>query len=153
MDPLSAEVFIDAPRERVFDYLCDLANHPSFIDHFVSQHRLATLDSAGAGATARFKIDAPLDVLSLWVEMTIAEADRPYRLRARGATGRLGRVPVHALYELTGEAGGLTRTSLTVWTEAAHAADRLRERLGRSWARRRIGRALGRLRGILEAGG
>ena len=35
MGPISVKTPIDAPRERVYEFLCDLANRPSFTDHFV----------------------------------------------------------------------------------------------------------------------
>ena len=33
MDPVTAHVVIDRPREEVFEYLADIANHPEFTDH------------------------------------------------------------------------------------------------------------------------
>lgn len=152
MDPLTSEVVIDAPRERVFDFVADLANHPAFLDHFISEFRLARLDSSGPGASARFRIDAPVSVLAIWGEVVIEEVERPHRIRARGAMGRLGRIPCQWLYEFVETDGGLTRASLTTCAEPGHPLDRLRERLGaRGWLRRRQGRALHRLRDLLES--
>ena len=50
MGPISVKTLIDAPRERVYEFLCDLANRPSFTDHFVSEFRLERLESSPAGS-------------------------------------------------------------------------------------------------------
>ena len=41
------------PREEVFAYLADVANHPEFTDHFLKDWRLTREDSEGRGAGAR----------------------------------------------------------------------------------------------------
>ena len=56
MRPVSATVSIDAPRERVFDFLCDLSARPAFCDHFLVDYRLERLDPVGVGAAARFRL-------------------------------------------------------------------------------------------------
>ena len=43
MGPISVKTPIDAPRESVYELLCDLANRPAFTDHFVSDYRLQRL--------------------------------------------------------------------------------------------------------------
>ena len=58
MGPVSAEIEIDVPRERVFAALADLAARPSFTDHFLSGFHLTRIDSAGVGAGARFRVEA-----------------------------------------------------------------------------------------------
>jgi len=45
MDPVTANVLIDRPREEVFDYLADIANHPEFSDHYLTEWRLTRVDS------------------------------------------------------------------------------------------------------------
>src|SRR5919112_292026 len=58
MDPITSSITIDRPREEVFEYLADIANHPEFSDHFLKQWRLLRVDSYGTGAGARFQRDA-----------------------------------------------------------------------------------------------
>ena len=48
MDPVTAYVTIGRPREEVFDYLADIANHPEFSDHYLKEWRLTRVDSSGA---------------------------------------------------------------------------------------------------------
>jgi uncharacterized protein YndB with AHSA1/START domain len=49
MDPVSAHIVIDRPREEVFDYLADIANHAEFTDHWLTEWRLTRVDSYGRG--------------------------------------------------------------------------------------------------------
>ena len=79
---------IDAPRERVFDFLCDLANRPAFTDHFISQYRLERLESRGVGAAARLRVARR----HVWMETVIVEVSPPAtgsssRARRAGSTG------------------------------------------------------------------
>ena len=151
MGPISASIVIDQPRERVFDFLWDLANRESFTAHFVSELRLERLDSSGVGAAARFRIDLPL--ADMWMETVIEDADRPHRIYERGRTGRTDRIPVSTVWELVAGPGGATELRLTFWTEPSHPLDRLREMLGAArWYRRQWRRALRRLRELLESG-
>jgi uncharacterized protein YndB with AHSA1/START domain len=53
MDPVTVSIVVSAPRERVFDYLQDIANHPEFTDHYLVEWHLTRMDSVGAGGAAR----------------------------------------------------------------------------------------------------
>jgi uncharacterized protein YndB with AHSA1/START domain len=151
MGPLSAEVEIDVPRERVFGFLADLANRPSFTDHFLTEFHLARIESAGVGASARFCMEGP--GADLWFDTQITEADEPHRLTEHGRGGRLNRIPVTTAWEIVEGPGTLSTVRVTFWTEPSHPADRLREALGRSGAAKRGFRtALRRLRDLLEEG-
>ena len=59
MGPISVHASIDAPRERVFEVICDLGRRPAWTDSFASGYRLARIEAEGVGAAARFKVDAP----------------------------------------------------------------------------------------------
>jgi uncharacterized protein YndB with AHSA1/START domain len=146
--PISLTTEIDAPRELIFDLLCDLAVRPAWTDHFASDYRLERIPAQGRGAGARFRVDAPGGVR--YMETVIAEADRPYRVVEHGRGGRLDRLPIRAVWEL--HDGNPTEVTLTFWTEPAGPLDRARE-LGRGrWWRRRWSRALRRLRELVESG-
>jgi hypothetical protein len=146
--PLSLKTSIDAPRERVFDFICDLGVRLSWTDHFASEFRLSRIPPTGRGAAARFRVDAPAGIR--YMETVIAEADRPYRVVENCRGGRLDRVPIRLVWELAG--GPITEVTLTFWTEPPNAFDRVRE-LGRErWWRRRLGRALRRMRDSIESG-
>jgi uncharacterized protein YndB with AHSA1/START domain len=151
MGPISVSIEIDQPRERVFDFLSDLANRESFTDHFISELRLERLASSGVGAAARFRLDLPGS--DMWMETVIEEAERPHRIYERGRTGRTDRIPVFTVWELVAGPGGSTELRLTFWTEPGHPLDRMRELLGAArWHRRQWRRGLRRLRELLESG-
>ena len=70
MDPVTANVLIDRPREEVFDYLADIANHAEFTDHYLKDFRLTREQSYGRGAGARYRVDMPLNRFP-WADTTI----------------------------------------------------------------------------------
>jgi hypothetical protein len=146
--PLSLDISIDAPRERVFEFIADLGLRPSFTDHFASDFRLERIEPAGRGAAARFRLHAPAGIR--YMETVISEADRPYRVVEHCRGGRLDRVPMRLVWELS--EGPTTEVKLTFWTSPASAFDRVRERGRERWWRRRLGKALRRLRDQIESG-
>ena len=152
MDPVTVEVTIARPREEVFEYLADIANHAEFTDHYLVDWRLTREDPYGRGAGARFKVKAPLSRFT-WADMTFVEVERPRRIVEAGRTGKFNRVRTLGTYELEPGAGGATRVTFTMETDPKMPSDRLAELLGaRMWFRRQNGRAMRRLRSVLEEG-
>jgi uncharacterized protein YndB with AHSA1/START domain len=153
MDPLTVSVIIDRPREQVFDYLQDIANHPEFTDHYLRDWHLTRIDSVGRGAGARFRVNVPPPAGRFaWGDVTLVEVDRPHRIVEVGRTGKNNRVRTLGVYELAPGASGTTRVQFTIETEPATIADRLLEGFGaRGWMRRQNARAMRRLRTILES--
>src|SRR5438445_2294091 len=152
VDPVTVSAVISAPREQVFDYLQDIANHSEFTDHYLVDWHLTRIDSVGLGAGARFRVKAPLARFS-WAEVTFAEVERPHRIVEVGRTGKNNRIRTLGVYELAPGASGTTRLRFTVQTEPQMLSDRLMEALGgRSWMRRQTNRAMRRLRTIIERG-
>ncbi|HEY7836345.1 MAG TPA: SRPBCC family protein [Solirubrobacteraceae bacterium] len=153
MDPLTVSIVISAPREAVFDYLQDIANHAEFTDHFLVDWHLTRVDSVGRGAGARFRVDAPLTRFS-WAEVTFAEVEPPHRIVELGRTGKSNRIRTVGVWQLDPAPAGATRLSFTLQTWPATLSDRLLESFGaRSWMRRKQQRVLRRLRAILEQDG
>jgi uncharacterized protein YndB with AHSA1/START domain len=149
---VSVSILVSVPRETVFDYLEDIANHSEFTDHFLVDWRLTRIDSVGRGAGARFRIKAPGSRFS-WADATLVEVDRPHRIVEVGRTGKNNRIRTLGVYELAPAAAGATRVRFTFETVPATFSDRLMERLGgRGWIKRKNTRALRRLRAILERG-
>ena len=47
---VTVSTVITAPREEIFDFVCDLAARPAFTDHYMRDFRLARVNSVGVGA-------------------------------------------------------------------------------------------------------
>lgn len=152
MNPVSVSVVVSAPREQVFDYLLDIANHSEFTDHYLVDWHLTRIDSVGLGAGARFRVKMPGNRFN-WADVTFAEIERPRRIVEIGRTGKNNRIRTIGEYELLPGAGGSTRVNFTFQSVPATLSDRLLEGFGaRSWLKRKNGRAMRRLRSILEVG-
>jgi uncharacterized protein YndB with AHSA1/START domain len=150
VDPFTVTATVARPREEVFEYLADIANHAEFTDHFLKDFRLTREQSYGRGAGARYRVNMPLNRFP-WADTTIVEFDPPYRLVEQGRAGKYNRIKVSTEYRLLEGAGDTTRIELTSETEPALITDRLLEKLGaRRWLRRQNRRALRRLQSILE---
>jgi len=151
VDPVTVSIIVGAPRERVFDYLRDIANHPEFTDHYLVDWHLTRIDSVGLGAGARFRVKAPGNRFS-WGDVTFVEVDAPHRIVEAGRTGKNNRIRTLGVYELAPGASGTTRVRFTLETEPVTLSDRLLEGLGaRAWLRRKNNRAMHRLRSIIES--
>ncbi len=152
MDPVTVSTIISAPREQVFDYLQDIANHSEFTDHFIVDWHLTRIDSVGRGAGARFRVKAPGNRFS-WGDTTFIEVQRPHRIVEAGRTGKNNRIRTLGVYDLATAASGTTRVRFTLQTMPATLSDKLLESLGaRGWLKRKNGRAMRRLRSIIERG-
>ena len=142
---------VDAPREQVFGYLSDIANHAEFSDHYLHDFRLERLQSRGIGASASYRLDFPLG--RQWGDAAITGLEAPHRVVLEGSTGRIGRTRTRAEFRLTPADHGMTRVEYRFETEPGTPFDRLKESLGlRGWLRRAARRALGRLAHVLEEG-
>ncbi|MBV9819577.1 MAG: SRPBCC family protein [Solirubrobacterales bacterium] len=152
MEPFTVSTTIAQPREQVYEYLADIANHAEFCDHYLVDWHLTRVDSYGAGAGARFRIDAPMQRFS-WADMTLHDMQPPHRIMERGRGGKYNRIRMIGIYTLDPGPSGSTRVQYTFETEPSQLSDRLLETLGgRSWTKRKAAKAMRRLRSILEDG-
>ena len=143
---------ISKPREEVFEYLADIANHPEFTDHYLVDWRLTREESKGEGAGARFRMKAPLNRFA-WGDMSFAEVQPPFRIVERGRGGKYNRIRMLGTYTLSPSSGGSTRVEYTLETVPALLSDRLMEALGGgAWTRRQTRKSMRRLQTILEEG-
>jgi uncharacterized protein YndB with AHSA1/START domain len=150
VDPFTVSTTIARPREEVFEYLADIANHAEFTDHYLIDWRLTREDSYGTGAGARFRIKAPLSRFS-WADVTFAEVQPPFRILERGRGGKYNRIRMLGTYTLQPGAGNTTKLEYTLETLPVMLSDRLMETFGgRRWSRRQAAKAMRRLRLILE---
>jgi uncharacterized protein YndB with AHSA1/START domain len=146
--PVTVETVISAPREAVFDFLGDLANHLSFTDHFVSDYRLARAKSDGLGAAARFRLENPGP--KQWAEVQLVVFERPRRIVEEGRSGRFARNKFWTVWDLSRE-GNATRVELTFESEPGTRWDAFKESLGaRRWIKKQNRVALARLRKVFE---
>jgi uncharacterized protein YndB with AHSA1/START domain len=152
VDPITVSVAIARPREEVFEYLGDMANHAEFTDHYLVDWHLTRIESYGRGAGARFRIKAPGNRFG-WGDSTFVEFEPPYRIVESGRGGKYNRIVTWGEYKLTPLATGVTRVEFTNETEPGNLADRLMESFGaRPWLKRKNRKAMRRLRAILEDG-
>jgi len=149
MDPVTAHVLIDRPREEVFDYLVDIANHPEFSDHYLTEWRLTRVDSVGRGAGARFKMDT-IDRFA-YGDMTFIEVERPYKIVAAGRSGKFNRNKTWTTWTLS-PSGKATRVEVSTESVPALPTDKFIEAVTRrrGWTKRGLGKALRRMQSILE---
>ena len=110
---MTVSIVVSAPREQVFDYLQDIANHPEFTDHYLVDWHLTRIDSVGPGAGARFRVKAPGNRFS-WGDVTFAEVERPHRIVEVGRTGKNNRIRTLGVYDLAPAAAGSTRVQFTL---------------------------------------
>jgi uncharacterized protein YndB with AHSA1/START domain len=150
VDPFTVSTTIALPREQVYEYLYDISNHPEFTDHYLKNWHLTREDSRGLGAGARYRITAPLNRFS-WADVTFVECQAPHRIVERGRGGKYNRIRMLGTYTLSPASGGTTKVEYTLETEVKLPSDKLMELFGgRACHRRKAGKALRRLRSILE---
>jgi hypothetical protein len=149
MIPVTVHAFISAPREDLFDFILDYGVRPAWCDHFIDDYRLASPHSVGKGAGARYLLDAP--GYRHYVEATIVEADPARRVVEALHGGRNGRSRGEWVWDLTREAGALTRVRTTLAWDPGTPREAFKEKFGSTrWTRRQLKTALERLRVIFE---
>jgi uncharacterized protein YndB with AHSA1/START domain len=152
VEPFTVTTTIAKPREQVYEYLADIANHAEFTDHYLVDWHLLRIDSYGPGAGARFRSTTPLQRFS-WADVTFAEMQPPFRIVERGRGGKYNRIRMLGTYTLSPGPGGTTKVQYTYETEPSQISDKLMENFGgRSWTRRKAAKSMRRLRAILEDG-
>jgi len=150
VDPITVSTNIALPREQIFEYLSDIGNHAEFSDHYLVDWRLTRIETYGVGAGARFRIKQPLNRFS-WADLTIAEAQAPFKIVLRGRGGKFNRIKMLATYEILEGHGGVSKVEYSYETDAHVPSDLIPEILGgRAWTKRKAKRAIKRLRLILE---
>jgi uncharacterized protein YndB with AHSA1/START domain len=152
VDPVTQEVIIARPRQEVFEYLADIANHAEFTDHYLVDWHLTREDSYGQGAGARYRIKTPVRSRFNFGDSTLTEVVAPRLIVERGRIGKYNRILSRGVYELEEASGGSTRVTFTFETKPKFLSDKLNEALGGRWFKRKNKKALNRLRAILEEG-
>jgi uncharacterized protein YndB with AHSA1/START domain len=152
VDTITVSTTISKPRELVYEYLADIANHAEFTDHYLVDWHLTRMDPYGPGAGARFRIKAPLSRFA-WADVTFAEMQPPYRIVEKGRGGKYNRIRMLGTYSLTPGPGDTTKVEYSLETVPVMLSDKLMEAFGgRVWSRRQAAKSMRRLRMILEEG-
>jgi len=150
VDPFTVSTNVALPREQVFEYLADIANHAEFTDHYLVDWRLTRVDSYGEGAGARFRVRQPLNRFA-WADATLADLQRPFKIVERGRGGKFNRIKMIGTYEILEAQGGGSKVQYTFETDAHVPSDVIPEILGgRGWTKRKAKKAMRRLKAILE---
>jgi uncharacterized protein YndB with AHSA1/START domain len=150
VDPITVSVSIARPREEIFEYLSDIANHAEFNDHFLVDWRLTREETYGLGAGARYRLKMPFNRFP-WADSTIVETEPPRRIVEAGRAGKFNRIRTLGVFELEPATGGTTRVSFTFESRPKMLSDRLLESFGaRGWLKRKLNKSMRRLRSILE---
>lgn len=151
MDPVSASVVIQRPREEVFAYLADIANHPSFLDHRLVEWRLTREDSIGIGAGARVRAKLRFNRFARY-DVTFHEVEAPHRIGIVGRGGKYDRTRVQGEITVVATNDGGSRVTFTVDTEPKLPSDKLIELLSgqHGVAQRGLRKGMRRLQEILE---
>jgi uncharacterized protein YndB with AHSA1/START domain len=152
VEPFTVTTTIAKPREQVFEYLADVANHAEFTDHYLVDWHLLRVDTYGLGAGARFRVKAPLNRFA-WADMTFAEMQPPFKIVERGRGGKFNRIRMVGTYTLSPGPADTTKVEYTFETVPSQLSDKLMDTFGgRSWSKRNAAKAMRRLRSILEDG-
>ena len=153
MEPITLTTTIAKPREEVFEYLADVANHAEFSDHCMVDWHLTREDSYGRGAGARFRVKSRFDRFS-YGDITLAEVTPPARIVATGRGGRFNRIHSRSVWTLAAAGPGKTKVTFETQSTPVLKSDELMERFlrMRTATTRCHTRALERLRSILESG-
>lgn len=149
MDAVTVSTTIARPREEIFEYLLDVANHPEFTDHYLREWRLTREDSSGRGAGARYRVDSPANRFG-WADKTLVEVEAPYRIVEKGRGGKGNRIRSIGVWTLSPASSGTTKVEMTFETLPPLLSDKIMESIARRWYKRNMGKALRRLRSILE---
>lgn len=141
MKPVTVSVTVARPVQEVYDFLAVLANHESFLDHFLVDWRFSGPKS-GVGAKGAARTDAPGS--QDWTDFEIVEAESPARIVEEGV-GAGGKRRTRGTYRLEELPDGKTRVSFELeWLEASRA-ERLVPPLTRAFIRRPSAKAMRRL--------
>jgi Polyketide cyclase / dehydrase and lipid transport len=148
MKPVIVSVTVPSSPQEVFDHLDLLANHESFMDHFMVDWRFSG-PPRGVGARAEARASAPMS--QDWTEFEVVEAEPPVRIVETG-TGAGGKRRTRGTYRLEGAPGGGTKVSFELaWVEASRA-ERLLPPLTRAFVRRPLKISMRRLAKQLKQG-
>lgn len=148
MKPVTVSVEVPSPPHQVYEFLEELGNHESFMDHFMVDWELSG-PRRGVGAKANVRIKATLE--TDWTDVEVVEADAGRRLVEETTGGPRGKRRLRGTYLLHELPGGGTRISFELEFLELPRGERLMGPLNRAYVRRVNGRGMRRLAERLAA--
>jgi uncharacterized membrane protein len=146
--PVTVSINVARPVQEVYDFLTVLANHATFLDHFLVDWKFSG-PKRGIGARGEARANAPMS--QDWTEFEIVEDEAPSRIVEEGV-GAHGKRHTRGTYRLEELPGGQTKVSFELEWVKASRAERLCPPLMRAFVRRPNGKAMRRLAKRLEQG-
>ncbi len=147
MQPITVSVRTDRPRDEVFAFLDDLANHEQFTDHMLVDW---TLSGPATGVGARARMRAPLPGPKDWLELEVLESVAPVRT-VEETVGAKGRRRTRGTYTLDALPDGGTLIRFELAFLAMPRRERPLAPFLRGWLARANARAMERLGETLAA--
>jgi hypothetical protein len=148
MRPVTVAVEVPNPPHQVYEFLDELGNHESFMDHLMVDWELSG-PKRGVGAKANVRIRATLETDPTDVE--IVEADAGRRLVEEVTGGPRGKRRLRGTYLLHQLPDGGTGISFELEFIELPPRERLMGPLNRAYLRRVNGRGMRRLAERLNA--
>jgi ligand-binding SRPBCC domain-containing protein len=147
MKPVTVSTVVDRPQEEVFAFLDVLGNHRAFTDHLLVDWTLSGAEAGvGTHAHMRVKTLGPAQ----WLDMETLVSEPPSRTVERSVSAGGKRVTT-GTYELAPADGGGTLVTFTFRWEQPTRGDRVTAPFVRAFMRRGNGKAMERLKALLEA--
>ncbi|WP_210492240.1 SRPBCC family protein [Patulibacter sp. SYSU D01012] len=153
MDPVRESITIERPREEVFAYLADVANHREFLAGRFEDWRLTREDSIGQGAGARFHLKLPFNRFSYY-DYTFTEVDAPFRIAFVGRGGKYARTMFLGEITVVQDDPHAVTVAWSMESDPGLLSDSIMETVGgmHGAVRRSLRKGLRTLRAILEDG-
>jgi hypothetical protein len=148
MQSVTVSTTIDRPGDAVFDHLDDLALHEAFTDHFLVDWDITSASSVGVGAAARMRAKGAGK--HPWIEIVVVDSKRPERTVEHGCGGKHMQRRTSGTYRLEPAPGGATKVFFTNEFEPTSLGERIQAPFARAYLRRQNGKALQRLKAVLE---
>jgi ribosome-associated toxin RatA of RatAB toxin-antitoxin module len=141
MKPVTVAATVAKPPAEVYEFLDVLANHESFLDHYLVDWKFSG-PQRGVGAKARARVDAPGSQDHFEFEVTEAEA--PRRIVEQGVSSG-GKRKTRGTYRFEETADGGTRIEFELAFEELPRSERLAPFLTRAFAKRVNSKSMRRL--------
>jgi len=142
MKPSTVSIEVPTPPHEVYEFLEELGNHESFMDHFMVDWELSgPRRGVGAKANVRVKATGEKD----WTDVEIVEADADRRLVEEMVGGSGGKRRTRGTYRLDQLPDGGTRISFELEFLEMPRGERLMGPLNRAYVKRVNGKAMRRL--------